>query len=960
MIQRVLSSACALLAVFVILTGCKSDPKSACEPTPEAELCADHAATCGSLTVSDGCGASRTVQCGACAGGVTCNGNTCGGAACTPESDNALCSRVAAQCDSLSVRDTCGTMRSVASCGRCGADAHCDRNSCVVGACMAESEAELCAASNRTCGALSAKDRCGASRSVTCGACAADQMCGAETGKCVSVKLVAVPNLVGQDLQAAGDTLSLIKLKLPQPIDVKVVSDDGPITDTRGFVVVRKVSDPPVQVLSQNPPAGAMAPEGTEIALKVTVPPDSNHFLTDPNIKQTLDTEASADAYYDTIDEQKKRTTLDDWKRTNGFDKPHTAEEKASAVYQNTTDLGFGRRMFMVRDGRNVAFYVQNYPTLPDAIAERGLIASVAMEYSPNENAANTTRPFTKFYTFDANGRRISNPALDTRGPKFQPGVCQSCHGGHSNPAITQDLTLEHQNRYINDGDTSSRFIPFDIDLMHFADQPGLRRADQEAEIKKLNEAVQRTYARSYRYSGSSFQIPDNGTAVELPIMVTGEGGIRGLTVTLGEGNDPGIEHDNVSDLTVELISPAGTVLPLTARIPFTARNFSRVMWDDTGTKTLSTAVPTDAPFEGLWLPDLTFSTLFNESANGNWKLRVQDHHSGVMGKISGWQIHFAEEPGRGALHARQLVDVWYGGVAHDKAFDSSFIPLGWQTTQQSRTLYKEVVAKSCRLCHAQLESRLDFASFTGFTSLNARHKHFVFEAANMPMSERSFYNFWLSYPSEPKLLTQVLNVPYSGPGRPVAIAAPPTSGRPGDLIQLDGSASIFAKSFTWSLLNGPSGSTITQANSDIAFFQASTPGTYTVRLEISDGLLGAQASVQVNVASASLSYAGANIAAVWSSASTNCVGCHNPNGIGKKLDLALPLTSCFANPADPACSTSLLAGNRINLASPGDSRLIRVPTRALATAAGVAHPIEVKPAALDLVLQWIQGGAQP
>jgi hypothetical protein len=56
--------------------GCKSG--ACCTPESDAELCAAHSATCGALTVTDRCGASRQIaSCGSCSGQLTCNANSC-------------------------------------------------------------------------------------------------------------------------------------------------------------------------------------------------------------------------------------------------------------------------------------------------------------------------------------------------------------------------------------------------------------------------------------------------------------------------------------------------------------------------------------------------------------------------------------------------------------------------------------------------------------------------------------------------------------------------------------------------------------------------------------------------------------------------------------------------------------------------------------------------------------------
>ncbi|MBS2022738.1 MAG: fibronectin type III domain-containing protein, partial [Deltaproteobacteria bacterium] len=149
----------------------------------------------------------------------------------------------------------------------------------------------------------------------------------------------------------------------------------------------------------------------------------------------------------------------------------------------NKGDLGFGRHMHMVRKGQRVAMYVDNYPTVEDAVNQQGFFATVAMEFSPAAGAPDDSRYFTKFFAFNAKGNRITQVALDGFGRKNTPAVCFICHGGN----VTDPS-------YSGTGDTGSRFIPFDLDTLGFSERPGYTRADQEDQFKKLNLAVHATF----------------------------------------------------------------------------------------------------------------------------------------------------------------------------------------------------------------------------------------------------------------------------------------------------------------------------------------------------------------------------------------------------------------------------------------------------------------------------------
>jgi hypothetical protein len=203
------------------------------------------------------------------------------------------------------------------------------------------------------------------------------------------------------------------------------------------------------------------------------LPPDPRSFLT--FAFRDLPPASDAGDYYDVVDHDGLRKTLEEWKILNGFGDP-----QAMAIYLNANDLGFGRRMSMRRDDQRIAFYVENYCSVDAALdpLKQGLLATVAMELSPPDKDPNGA-PFIKFFTYKANGDRIDNIDLDGRGVKFQPEVCTPCHGGRATGTYEQ-----------SGGNIGARFIPFDLDAFNYSLQPGLSRAEQESQFKELNRTV--------------------------------------------------------------------------------------------------------------------------------------------------------------------------------------------------------------------------------------------------------------------------------------------------------------------------------------------------------------------------------------------------------------------------------------------------------------------------------------
>lgn len=197
-------------------------------------------------------------------------------------------------------------------------------------------------------------------------------------------------------------------------------------------------------------------------------------------LSRTLVGEEAGKAYYDTLDPEGERDTLAGFLRVNGFDQGGPDVE---SVYFNAGDLGFGRAMSAkVIDANTMAFVTTNHANLDDVINDADEIATVVMEISPGPNGGPS---FTKFFVYDGNGERVTGADLDGHGTKYVPDLCISCHGGTAQPIVN--------GVYGNGGDIGARLLPFDAQTFEFTNRNGFTRADQEAPLKALNEAVYRS-----------------------------------------------------------------------------------------------------------------------------------------------------------------------------------------------------------------------------------------------------------------------------------------------------------------------------------------------------------------------------------------------------------------------------------------------------------------------------------
>ncbi len=242
---------------------------------------------------------------------------------------------------------------------------------------------------------------------------------------------------------------------------------------------------------------------------------------------------------------------------------------------------------------------------------------------------------------------------------------------------------------------------------------------------------------------------------------------------------------------------------------------------------------------------------------------------------------------------AAQLKAAYGGDGMPSATYLDNYVPQSWVEAGQT-TLYRSVIATSCRACHTMRGSGgnadIDFTDFNKFASYADRIKSHVFDRGNMPLAKIVFDAFWSS--NRPELLanflaTKGINVrDASGavprPGGPVAIPGPDRVVRPGTSI-LSGAESQFATGYAWSIVSGPAGASLANATSAQASFSATANGTYVVQLVASNGSRqSAPAQLRVVVdsalAQAPAAIRFADIKAVLQSDAAGCKICHTPN----------------------------------------------------------------------------------
>lgn len=243
---------------------------------------------------------------------------------------------------------------------------------------------------------------------------------------------------------------------------------------------------------------------------------------------------------------------------------------------------------------------------------------------------------------------------------------------------------------------------------------------------------------------------------------------------------------------------------------------------------------------------------------------------------------------------AAALIKSAYGGDGLPNAqFVDSYVPDSWLQAGQS-TLYREVVATSCRTCHimrgTSAQSDIDFNSYEKFVGYADRIKAHVIDRGNMPLAKIVYDAFWGS--TRPQAVATFLQAQgynvrdASGavlrPGRPIADAGPDRVVLPGS-NQLSGAQSLYTTGYAWSLVSGPAGATLTETATARATLTAGMPGTYVVQL-VTTGSSLTSPPVQVKVvvdpalpiAPGAVRFA--DIKAVMQG-NNLCTQCHSPAG---------------------------------------------------------------------------------
>ncbi|MDG2029075.1 MAG: S8 family serine peptidase [Acidimicrobiales bacterium] len=173
---------------------------------------------------------------------------------------------------------------------------------------------------------------------------------------------------------------------------------------------------------------------------------------------------------------------------------------------------------------------------------------------------------------------------------------------------------------------------------------------------------------------GSEAAITDHATTI-VPITVTSDILVDDLVVSLRA------DHTYLWDLTVRLVSPAGTEVLLVEQRGGSGNDFGTGSDDCDGSPTVFTdgaeqsVAEGSAPFSGSWRPEEALSAFDGESALGTWELHVRDNYTVDNGAVHCFGLTLAE--GSAATTLATGILLTDGGLttAHDDLLAAAAAP---------------------------------------------------------------------------------------------------------------------------------------------------------------------------------------------------------------------------------------------------------------------------------------------
>lgn len=150
--------------------------------------------------------------------------------------------------------------------------------------------------------------------------------------------------------------------------------------------------------------------------------------------------------------------------------------------------------------------------------------------------------------------------------------------------------------------------------------------------------------ARAQTFTGTGGLVPDDGTTVEFPVDISG---LPAAIDTTGFGVESvclNAVHTWISDLSITLVSPAGTAVLLIAGVGWDTDNFTETCLRADAAMAIVDGTP---PYTGTFRPMGQLGIVNNgQDPNGHWRLRVTDTYPFAdQGSILDFALTFGAAP---------------------------------------------------------------------------------------------------------------------------------------------------------------------------------------------------------------------------------------------------------------------------------------------------------------------------
>ncbi len=632
--------------------------------------------------------------------------------------------------------------------------------------------------------------------------------------------------------------------------------------------------------------------------------PDPDRFIQYLNVEPGVPASGVADgeidnfndfpaAYYNTIDPDATRTTLDDWKVANGFlvssgdelvapacdavenccvpQMPITAQCRVvstNVMFRDTKDLGYGRDMHMRHtrlgeDSGQVAIFVRNFAVdsiegLPYGPLNLEALIEGDVHWQFGVNAI-------EFSTYPYGAGEPSSSVVD------------------NHPECVADAT------------SASCLALADRKFAKFYNFAGDGRLDAGARQRRAD-------------------LDQRGVQPMPTSCLTCHGGRGTTVVNRGADGALGLEPTLHNELPGDVQAQLQTIETQTLQFSDTA-GFRRED-NEAGLRAI------------------------NEAVLASYREHEQFLAARSAASTGYWDPTFA-------------IALLEGRLADGSSFDSTHTPLDWAS--QPADLYTNFIGPHCHTCHAlqgsEVNDSVAFTSAAAMQNFSARIDHLMFDQGLMPLGLWNYREFWdlkepVSFASALGLSDRVQNEAVIRPGRPVAsIAAPLVEAASVSSILVNGSGSAFADTFEWSVTPA-SASIVANGSQAEIMLPASPEAEYTVTLRVSNRQVscqtGAACEQSVTIALNQTEPLVADFCAsggVNDTIQANCSSCHNPQ---TPLNPALPVV--YPDACDAAIDANIASLRyrnlltRVDLTSPLDSLLLRKPTNGAARIDAIAE----------------------